>query len=656
MEIINQPVFAKQIKDANQGMMNQNDYEAVLDEAYTSPQNKKAIRQVIKVVDDIVKAAGHAPKFISLEFAREDENTHRTHSRLSRIKHLYETVAAELVANDKVREELGKVDDLDDRLYLYFTQLGRDMYTNDPINIDKISTAYDVDHILPQAFLKDDSLDNRVLVSRAVNNGKSNNVPYRLFGDKMKSFWKELVDHQLISKRKYRNLMTDPSTINKYTANGFINRQLVETRQVIKLAANILANRYAEDDTQIIEVKANLNHQMREALKLYKDRNVNDYHHAVDAYLTAFVGQYLYHRYSGLQSYFVYGKYQRFFDKKAQQNLKFNRFNFLYDLLSSDEKKTIVDKHTGEIIGDRIDLINQIKAVNNYKYMLISHEVTTKSGALYDQTVYPANSKKKKLIPIKAGKPTSIYGGHSGNVDAYMAIIQVHKKKEDQIKVVGVPVSALDKLNTLEKSNRTAYLNELRHVIEQRTSKVKKNRKTGKSETVYLDFDILVPKVMYYQLIVDGKVRYLLGSSAYQYNARQMVLSEKAMKIITGKVHDQSDEDYLAVYDEILEFVNAYLPLYDKNNFRKSLNDARPKFAEQSLADKKQLLTNILIGLHDNASNGNLKKIGIKTPFGMMQTKNGVVMSPNTQIVFQSPTGLFERRLRLSNIIKQEKE
>lgn len=193
IEIINEPVFAEQIKNANQDQVDHEDYESILADAYTSPQNKKAIRQVVKVVDDIAKAAGKAPKFISLEFAREDQYSHYTQSRLAKLNSIYETTAKELVANEKVREELGNVKDLNDRLFLYFTQLGRDMYTGDPINIDEISTKYDIDHILPQAFLKDDSLNNRVLVSRAINNGKSNNVPLKLFGSKMKPFWKKLL-------------------------------------------------------------------------------------------------------------------------------------------------------------------------------------------------------------------------------------------------------------------------------------------------------------------------------------------------------------------------------------------------------------------------------------------------------------------------------
>lgn len=42
------------------------------------------------------------------------------------------------------------------------------MYSNDELNIDQLS-SYDIDHIIPQAYTKDNSFDNRVLVSSKAN-------------------------------------------------------------------------------------------------------------------------------------------------------------------------------------------------------------------------------------------------------------------------------------------------------------------------------------------------------------------------------------------------------------------------------------------------------------------------------------------------------
>jgi CRISPR-associated endonuclease Csn1 len=61
---------------------------------------------------------------------------------------------------------------------------GRDAYSGKPINFDEIETKYQIDHILPQAFIKDDSLDNRVLVASELNNAKSDQVPVQLYAHK----------------------------------------------------------------------------------------------------------------------------------------------------------------------------------------------------------------------------------------------------------------------------------------------------------------------------------------------------------------------------------------------------------------------------------------------------------------------------------------
>ncbi|WP_369403874.1 type II CRISPR RNA-guided endonuclease Cas9 [Secundilactobacillus silagei] len=90
---------------------------------------------------------------------------------------------------------------------------------------------------------------------------------------------------------------------------GFINRQLVDTRQIIKYAVEILANKYP--NTEIVTIKADLNHQFRQNYHLYKNREVNDYHHGFDAYLSGFIGQYLLKTYPKLRGYLVYGDYSK---------------------------------------------------------------------------------------------------------------------------------------------------------------------------------------------------------------------------------------------------------------------------------------------------------------------------------------------------------
>ncbi|WP_225424010.1 type II CRISPR RNA-guided endonuclease Cas9 [Lentilactobacillus buchneri] len=667
MQIQSDDDFAKRIHEANADQMQAVDVEDVLADAYTSPQNKKAIRQVVKVVDDIQKAMGGvAPKYISIEFTRsEDRNPRRTISRQRQLENTLKDTAKSLAKsiNPELLSELDNAakskKGLTDRLYLYFTQLGKDIYTGEPINIDELN-KYDIDHILPQAFIKDNSLDNRVLVLTAVNNGKSDNVPLRMFGAKMGHFWKQLAEAGLISKRKLKNLQTDPDTISKYAMHGFIRRQLVETSQVIKLVANILGDKYRNDDTKIIEITARMNHQMRDEFGFIKNREINDYHHAFDAYLTAFLGRYLYHRYIKLRPYFVYGDFKKFREDKVTMR----NFNFLHDL-TDDTQEKIADAETGEVIWDRENSIQQLKDVYHYKFMLISHEVYTLRGAMFNQTVYPASDAgKRKLIPVKADRPVNVYGGYSGSADAYMAIVRIHNKKGDKYRVVGVPMRALDRLDAAKNVSDADFDRALKDVLAPQLTKTKKSRKTGEITQVIEDFEIVLGKVMYRQLMIDGDKKFMLGSSTYQYNAKQLVLSDQSVKTLASKGRLdplQESMDYNNVYTEILDKVNQYFSLYDMNKFRHKLNLGFSKFISfpnhnvldgntKVSSGKREILQEILNGLHANPTFGNLKDVGITTPFGQLQQPNGILLSDETKIRYQSPTGLFERTVSLKDL------
>lgn len=53
MEAISRPEVKKQIDEINSDFIKNTDIESVLADAYTSPQNKKAIRETYKIVKDI---------------------------------------------------------------------------------------------------------------------------------------------------------------------------------------------------------------------------------------------------------------------------------------------------------------------------------------------------------------------------------------------------------------------------------------------------------------------------------------------------------------------------------------------------------------------------------------------------------------------------
>lgn len=67
-----------------------------------------------------------------------------------------------------------------DKLYFYYIQLGKCMYTGEEISLGELMNGngrFDIDHIYPRSKIKDDSLTNKVLVNKTVNNNKTNVYP-----------------------------------------------------------------------------------------------------------------------------------------------------------------------------------------------------------------------------------------------------------------------------------------------------------------------------------------------------------------------------------------------------------------------------------------------------------------------------------------------
>lgn len=83
------------------------------------------------------------------------------------------------------------------------------MYTGDPIKLEHIKdqSFYNIDHIYPQSMVKDDSLDNKVLVQSEINGEKSSRYPLdAAIRNKMKPLWDAYYNHGLISLKKYQRL------------------------------------------------------------------------------------------------------------------------------------------------------------------------------------------------------------------------------------------------------------------------------------------------------------------------------------------------------------------------------------------------------------------------------------------------------------------
>ncbi|MEB3363938.1 Cas9 endonuclease PAM-interacting domain-containing protein [Lactobacillus sp. R2/2] len=140
------------------------------------------------------------------------------------------------------------------------------------------------------------------------------------------------------------------------------------------------------------------------------------------------------------------------------------------------------------------------------------------------------------MIPKGKGLDPAIYGGYSGNTDAYMVIVKIEKTKETLYKVVGVPMRALASLKKAQKEGN--YDQELNKVLEPLIM----FNKNGKSKAGIKGFTVVKDHVHFKQVVIDGDTKFMLYSAQYRANAKQLTLSQETMKVVTDNTDDMDQK------------------------------------------------------------------------------------------------------------------
>lgn len=388
----------------------------MMDGMYLSPTVKRSLLQSIKIVDEIVDAEKSAPRKIFIEVARDRENDNakeRTVSRKAKLTELYKSCGKEytelyneLLSRDE--SELRK-----DALYLYYTQLGICLYSGEKIELEKLSTDYDIDHIFPQSRIKDDSLDNRVLVKKKYNQeDKGNKYPLKKeWQNKNMPLWRMLRDKHLISDKKYERLVRD-TPLTEEELSSFVARQLVETRQSTKALCAILKTFYGDAGTKIVYSKAGNVSDFRHDNNIVKCRDVNDLHHAKDAYLNIVVGNVYDTKYT--ENFF------RNIKKYADSDIYSLNAVFRFDVNGAWDKKRSMAK---------------VKSVLQKNNILVSRRSYEAKGKMFDVQIKSAG---KGQLRIKEDKPIEKYGGYNSVKVSYYCVVDhtVKGKKSRSIEPV----------------------------------------------------------------------------------------------------------------------------------------------------------------------------------------------------------------------------
>ncbi len=303
-------------KEQNEQRALQTQLELYKRNSLRQPVVEKVMNQLVNVVNAIlVQEELGRPDEIRVELARElrqskderERNYKMGNDRNREHQQIYERLTSEfpgLAVTGKVIE----------KYKLFEQQDGICMYSGKKMELSMVlkGEGIDVDHVIPQSKLFDDSFQNKVLVYRKLNQDKNNQTAI----DFIKGQSSEAVDSYVervdrlaelgkITRSKRNKLLMSEADI----PNDFISRQLNETRFISKEATKLLkqicrnvystsgsVTEFLRNEWGYNEVLKQLNYTKYEKAGLAKDGKIDkdkwskrdDHrHHAIDALIVA---------------------------------------------------------------------------------------------------------------------------------------------------------------------------------------------------------------------------------------------------------------------------------------------------------------------------------------------------------------------------------
>lgn len=609
-----------------------------LDEYYFSAPVKRMVWQTFQIIRELEKVLGAAPERLFIEMTRNEEKQKlRKTSRKQKFLELYKSIEKEERTGRTGRDWKGEIERADasgrlksKKMYLYLTQKGRCMYTGETIDIEQLfnNNLYDIDHIYPRHFVKDDNIDNNlVLVKKTVNAHKSDTYPleepiYR----SQKEMWKELLRQKLITEEKYKRLTGRNSFTDEQKA-GFIARQLVETSQGTKGVADIL--KQVLPDTKIIYSKASNVSEFRNSRKIWKSRSVNEFHHAHDAYLNIVVGNVYYTKFTQNPLNFI----QRDYAKDAKKN----RYNlskmFDWDVVRGDQVAWIASKE-GEA-----GTIAKVKKMLNRNTPLMTRLSFEGHGGITKETLYSAKkASHKKYIPLKASdskmQDVTRYGGFTSVFIAYFFLVE-HELK-------GKKVRTLETVPIYMKQKIEAEPEALLHYC---------------TDTLGLvNPDVRVKKIKLQSLLKrDGYFVHISGKSKGDIlfrNAVNLCLRPAWIEYVKKleKFAEFGEIDDILCHEKNREFYDLLLDKHRNGIFAKrptpvgeKLFQKKAVFEELELREQCEVLNQIIkLSSVGAAAYADLSLLGEASICGKMRMNKKINGAQELLLINQSVTGLFE--------------
>lgn len=491
-----------------------------------NPVVEKIINQMINVVNAVIEKYGK-PDEIRLEMARDLKKNAAERAKLT--DNLNAETRKQAEYRKILQEEFGlkhvsRNDVIRYKLYLELKNRGyKTLYSNTYIPREKLfSKDFDIEHIIPQARLFDDSFANKTLELRQINLEKGNMTAadyvkskygdsgYADYEARVKSLEKE----GSISHTKAKHLCMTDSEI----PSDFLNRDLSDSAYIARKARELLlqvvrevhtttgtiTNRLRED-WQLVNVMQELNWNKYASIGQIEEfqdhdgriiRRISDWskrndhrHHAMDALTIAFTRPEFVNYLNNLnarsdKSGIIYAVEQKYLYRKD------GKMVFLPPIPLADLRREVLRQMQAVLVS--------IKAKNKVATRNINKS-KTKSGYI----------KKEQLTPRGKLHNETIYGSHL----QYVTSMEKVNASFDEEKIMTVARKSeremlLKRLRDFNNDPKKAFTGK---------NKINMQVKTVRTETVYTIRKAISPDLKV-DKVIDPHVREILRQRLVEYN------------------------------------------------------------------------------------------------------------------------------------------
>jgi CRISPR-associated endonuclease Csn1 len=550
-----------------------------------NPVVEKILNQMINVVNALSDVYGK-PDEIRIELARELKKSAKEREGLT------EAINKAIIEHEHIRKILqsekfglkyvGRNDIIRYKLYEELKDNGyKTLYSDRYISPSQLfSKEIDIEHIIPQSRLFDDSFSNKTLELRSINIEKGNQTAYDYvlgkYGEERLGNYLNRIEKLFKADPKKQSKLRKLKMTDAEIPDGFIERDIRDTQYIARKAKSLLEEFVKtvvsttgmitdclREDWQLIDVMQELNWDKYNKLGLtevienregHKIRRIKDWskrndhrHHAMDALTIAFTKhsyiQYLNNLNARIdKTSDIYGIEKKELYRDDNGKLKFNPpiplHEFRVEAKKQMESILISIKAKNKVFTVNINTIKKAGGINRKKQR-------TPRGQLHLETIYGSNKRYETKLEKIGGGFTEEQIQKVASVKYRKALLKrLHEFDDD-------PKKAFTGKNSLVKN--PVYLDKQRNIV------VPEKVKTVSMETVYTIRKDILPDIKL-DKVLDVKIRKILKKRLDEFEGDP----KKAFSNLDENPIWQNEEKGIAIKRVTITGISNAVSLHDK--------------------------------------------------------------------------------------------